>query len=44
MAALSTPKVVPRVGLSLDPYVSNRDVSRYECSSVHISVAKICVD
>ena len=34
MAALSTPRVVPRVGLSLNPYVLNRDISESEYSSI----------
>ena len=33
MVALSTPRVVPHIGLSLDPYVPNRDVLETECSS-----------
>ena len=34
MAALSAPKVVPRVRLSLDYHVPNRDVPETECSHV----------
>mgnify|MGYP004588802595 CR=1 FL=1 len=34
MAALLTPRVVPRVGLSLDHHVLNCDVPETECSHV----------
>ena len=34
MAALSTPRVVPHVGLSLDLHVPNRVALKYECSII----------
>ena len=34
MTALSTPRIVPHVELSLDSHVPNRDVLETECFSV----------